>query len=124
MVKNLYYVRKFSTDQTEVDRNVNKIDTTVKDMKYSLWNWFVRNEEYLSGALTLIVPSDYRDDVRIGQKISLEGLDGYFYAEGVNHNWRYQGPLLNTVSVTRGYSRVGKIKLTNRIFRKGKVALK
>ncbi|MDE1868064.1 MAG: hypothetical protein KGI08_10210, partial [Thaumarchaeota archaeon] len=51
--------------------------------------------------------------------------EGQFYVEGVNHQWQMMGPIVSTVSLTRGRldwnTIAGNIDMvvTNKIFRSG-----
>ena len=86
-----------------------------------LKNWYTNNDRFVSGVITYMVPSDASKDPRIGDKVEIEGIDAYFYAEGLSHQWNYQGKLAASASVTRGWKRTGgEVEFKNKIFGKGR----
>lgn len=73
------------------------------DAVETLFNWFQRNDAYLAGNISALVPTKSQDDPRIGQRVELEGVEGSMYVEGVSHTWSYSSTLMSSLSVTRGY---------------------
>lgn len=113
------YTRFESPDKTESEAVRSRLVSTTKDMAQTLKAWFTHNDEYLSGAITLIIPSDDTRDPRIGEKVEIDGLSGAFYVEGIAHTWTYMGALQSNLSVTRGYNDNSKITLSeNTLFRR------
>lgn len=93
-------------------------------------NWFKHNDQYLSGAIVMMVPdektkktssSPLQEDVYIGERVSIEGIQGSFYAEGIAHRWSANNTLTNSLSITRGYDYLNNrpIKTANAVFRRG-----
>ena len=100
------------------------------DLANTFKNWYSLNDQFLSGAISYVVPDEIRivppstlplSDPRIGERIALQDLDGSFYVEGISHSWRQGGALTATASVTRGYDYDAglNMKLSNKLFRSG-----
>jgi len=121
--QDLYYIRTHDIDSTKLEASKQQIDNRVKETAKTLKNWFEHNDEYLSGTITYMVPSDSNCDPRIGDKIEIENLSGNFYAESVSHMWAYGKGLIANTDVTRGYNDFSEISLKDTLFRKGKHVL-
>jgi hypothetical protein len=104
---------------TKTEDLINSIKDDSLDAAQTLLNWYQDNDKFLSGAMSMMVHEDRDQDVYIGEKISLEGLDGSFYSEGIAHQWTYGGPLIKNISVTRGFNGEVPIELKNQIFKGG-----
>jgi hypothetical protein len=80
--------------------------------------WYENNDKYKSGVLAIMVPSRPEDDVYIGEKIAIEGVnDAWFYVEGISHSWSYGGALISSVTYTRGWGVDGEVQFRNKLFR-------
>ncbi len=124
LTKQQYYARNFDLENPNSDANAGSIFDTAQDSAITLKNWYEKNDQYLSGVLTFMVPSNAEHDPRIGNKIEIEGMEGsFFYAEGVAHSWSYNGTMKSDVSVTRGYGVNAPVQLTDKIFKRGKFAM-
>jgi hypothetical protein len=122
----LYYTKVQKSPQAgspEADRNA-AIRLRSQDVSDTLKNWYQRNDSYYSGVITYVVPENASVDPRIGQKLSIEGISGEFYIEGIAHQWNYGGPIMSDASVTRGwnYFKDEPIQLKDRLFQKAKFA--
>ena len=118
LMSELFYTRVENPDETSVEAQNKEIEDAGQNAANTLKAWFENNEDYLSGAITHMVPEDGNLDPRIGDKITAYGFDGYFYVEGIAHTWAYQGPLKSNLTVTRGYNKTKRIALKDRIFRR------
>jgi len=121
MTMRIFYATVAQRTSAKVVSNVNDFVTEMTNAAQTLKNWYEKNVEYISGSISFMVPSSADDDVYLGDKVSMEGLDGSFYAEGVSHSWFYGGALTSSLSVTRGwdYSKKGPITFTDKIFTAG-----
>jgi len=120
LVTELFYTRVESVDTTLADVTSKDLETEGENAALTLKAWFEHNDEYLSGAISHMVPSDSALDPKIGDKLRVYGIEGAFYVEGIAHTWAYQGPLQSNLTVTRGYNRTKKIELKDRIFRRNR----
>jgi len=121
--KPLYYITVLDrTDPGDPDARTDARYSGVRDraqaVSDTLHNWYTNNDQFLSGVIEYMVPANADIDPRTGQKLKLEGINGFWYIEGITHSWNYKGPLKGSVNVTRGYTSTGRMKLANRIFRK------
>jgi len=116
--KPLYYINLMNRDKDGKAPTAGKAFDRAQAVSQTLYNWYRYNDLYLSGTLTYMVPSESREDPRIGDKVAVEGFDGNFYMEGVQHSWNYQGPLKAVGTITRGWSDRGPIELKNKVFRR------
>lgn len=116
LITELFYTRveELASEDREISQG--NAEKASDDGAETLLNWFKDNEDYLTGAITHMVPSEASEDIYIGDKVAMEGIEGQFYVEGIAHVWNYQGPLKNTLTVTRGYNRQRKIQLKDRLF--------
>jgi len=120
MVQDLYFSRILEPGDVATQGHEKEIYDDAQDKAATLKNWNEHNDEYLSGALTFMVPSDEKFDPRIGDRLEVEGItDASFYVEGVSHSWTYGGSLTSNVSVTRGWGLRGPIELKDKIFKRG-----
>jgi len=113
----LNYIRSTEVGTT-ARADTRSVEDKMDDVVATFRNWFSKNDQYLSGALKFLVPSIAHNDVYIGEKVQMESL-GFLYVEGVSHNWNYGGPILSTLSVTRGYNIDRAITLRDKIFLSG-----
>jgi hypothetical protein len=118
LITELFFTRIENTDGDSVELPNSRIQTVTAEAAETLLNWFSANEEYLSGAISHMVPTDPDADPKIGDKISVYAIEGFFYVEGIAHTWNYGGALQSTASVTRGYNRTQKIELKDRVFKR------
>ncbi len=124
LTKQQFYARSFDPNAAKADDDSGSIFDVSEDAAETLKNWYAKNDQYLSGVLTFMVPSNTEHDPRIGNKIELEGMpNAFFYVEGVTHTWSYGGTMKAEVSVTRGYGQNKPIELTDRIFKRGKFVM-
>jgi len=124
LTKEMMYERVGSIKSSSPDPQSGTLDQTLRNAALTLQNWFSKNDQYLSGVLTIEVPSQARYDPLIGEKIAVEGIDdAYFYVEGVSHSWTYGGKLEANLSITRGYGINSPIILKDKIFKRGRFAL-
>lgn len=121
LTTDLFYTRLESLDSNERSITEATLDTFGKERANTLKNWFANNENFLSGVITHMVPTNNDNDPKIGDKIEVEGITGFFYVEGVAHTWKYQGDLRSNLTVTRGFNRNEKIELKDRIFRRNRL---
>lgn len=121
LITELFYTRFEAAQDTKVEAPASEVETTGKQYAQTLKAWFEHNDEYLSGAITMMVPDDNDLDPKIGDKIRVYGIEGFFYVEGIAHQWQYQGPLVSNLTVTRGWNRSQKIELKDRIFRRNQL---
>lgn len=122
LITELFYTRVEDIVGEERDITQGAAETISKEAAITLLNWFTDNENYLSGAITHMVPSNADDDPAIGDKISVYGIDGFFYVEGIAHTWQYRGALKSNLTVTRGFNRTKPIELKDRIFRRNAIS--
>jgi hypothetical protein len=118
LVTELFFTRMENPEGSDKEKEQKEMLDIAKRSSQTLYNWFKNNDQYLSGAVSIMVPSDNKDDPKIGQKIEVDGIEGFFYVEGIAHLWSYRGPLRSDLSVTRGFQRNGRMELTDRIFRR------
>jgi len=119
----LYYTSVNSSTSTAPADGASDLDSISGDYAETLYNWFKLNDRYLKGNVTYHVPADPSLDIRIGDKIEISGMTGYFYAEAVTHSWNYGGPMTGIAKVTRGWNYAGNtdITLTDKLFRRSVV---
>ena len=124
-VADLYYSHLHDRLKPEDSpKNCQSIYDDCVDKTRTLMEWNKRNDEYLSGAFTFMVPSNDEHDPRIGDKLEIEGIDdAYFYVESVSHTWSYGNALLSNAGVTRGFGQSSKIVLKDKIFKRAKFNL-
>ena len=118
LITELFYIRMEKTKKTEAEIQEGKLSTASKNAAKTLKAWFENNDEYLSGVVTMMVPSDNSLDPKIGDKITVYGIDGFFYVEAIAHTWAYQGALKSDLTITRGYNRNKRIELKDKIFKR------
>jgi hypothetical protein len=121
--QDLYYIRNYDIDSTQAEQKKKEIDTRSIDTVKTLKNWFLKNDEFLSGTISFMVPTDSNMDPRIGDKLSIEKINGDFYVEEITHTWSYGKALISSAGVTRGYDGLKPISLQDKLFRKGKHTL-
>lgn len=123
LITELFYTRTESLTDGKRELTNKKAEDAAKQGAQTLLNWFKHNDEFLSGAITHMVPDEQTGltDPRIGDKLLVDGIDGFFYVEGVSHTWMYGGALKSDLSVTRGFNRGKPITLTDRIFRRNRL---
>lgn len=121
LTTDLFYTRVEDLNANERAVTQATLDTVGKERATTLKNWFSNNENFLSGVITHMVPSNNDDDPKVGDKIEVEGINGFFYVEGIAHTWRYQGELKSNLTVTRGFNRNQKIELKDRLFRRNRI---
>jgi hypothetical protein len=114
----LFYATMAKKDATAPAATQKSFDDEMKGAVKSLKNWFQHNDKFLSGVIDIHVPKDPLKDIYIGDKIKLNGIDAYWYVEGLTHSWQYGGALRSSLTVTRGwdYDKDQPIKLTHAIF--------
>jgi hypothetical protein len=100
-----------------VPNNLTDLQDSLSAGALTLKNWYQYNDIMLSGAILMMVPTNPENDVRIGDRIELEGLQGAFYVESVSHSWKYGDPLTASLNVTRGIDGQSEISLANKIFK-------
>lgn len=118
LITELFYTRIEDLDGDNRKISQGKAETAGKEAAITLKNWFRDNDTFLSGVITHMVPTDNDSDPKIGNKLAVHGIDGFFYVEGIAHTWTYQGPLKSNLTVTRGYNRTRPIQLKNKLFRR------
>ena len=116
LINQLYYIRMTDPDDGSLAVSEGDVQSYLSRCSQTLANWFEHNDQYLSGTINLMVPEKSAMDPRIGNRVSLEGVQGDWYCEGVSHQWNYGGPMISSVSVTRGWNRDRPIQLSDRIF--------
>jgi len=120
LMTELFFTRieNVNGDDIDPDATASKLETEGLEEATTLYNWYHLNDKYLSGVITEMVPKKAENDPKIGQKLSVYGIEGYFYVEGIAHTWSYQGPLKTDLTVTRGYdyNHNKPIKLKDKIF--------
>jgi len=121
LITELFYTRVEKLEEAAVEEQTGTFETAGREAAETLQAWFGNNDEYLSGAISHMVPLDNALDPKIGDKVSVYGIDGFFYVEGIAHTWTYQGPLQSSLTVTRGYNRASRIELKDRIFRRNQI---
>ncbi len=119
MINKLFYMRKEAENETKADVPTSIIDQRSLDIANQLKRWFENNDKYYSGAITMMVPEKASQDPRIGERVAMEGLQGWFYVEGTAHVWNYGGILTNALSVTRGWNINRPLEFKDKIFRRG-----
>ncbi len=119
--KQLFYMQMAKKDATERIDEAPVVDKRALYAAKTMKNWYEHNDRFTSGVITYMVPSDSSTDPRIGDKIEIEGIDAYFYVEGLSHRWNYPGTLQASASVTRGWKKTGgEVEFKNKIFGKGR----
>jgi len=118
LITQLKFIRTQNLDGTKLEKPTSIMADKIKNLSQTLMNWFIKNDEYINGVVTLHVPADKSLDPRIGQKITVEGIRGTFYVEAVAHKWSYGKDLISNLSVTRGYNDTSKkpMEFKDRIF--------
>jgi len=109
----LFYSTGINIDGKKKHEKDTKMQKACIEIGNTLKAWYESNDEFLSGALTFMVPSDPNSDPRIGEQTAIENLEGFFYIEGISHEWTYGGPIRGTATVTRGYGADQAIELSN-----------
>jgi hypothetical protein len=115
-----FYTSVADKQSTKADSQASNIVQECKNVNQTMQNWFTNNDKFLSGNISMMVPSDSTLDAHIGQKLQVTGIDGYFYVEGISHRWQYGGPLMADISASRGYGKDAPIELDHAIFTTGK----
>lgn len=118
LITELFFTRMETEDGDKQEITQGKMESVALDSATTLKNWFKNNDEFLSGAVSHMVPEDPERDPKIGQKLKVPGMEGFFYVEGIAHLWNYQGPLRSDLTVTRGYNRGQPMEMTDRLFRR------
>lgn len=106
-VTELFYSRTEKVRSDEISAPTDRFIRASEDAAQTLKNWYEHNEDYYSGVITIMVPDENQAgfaDPRIGDKISVEGIRGAFYVEGIAHIWQYNGALKTNLTVTRGFN--------------------
>jgi hypothetical protein len=80
-----------------------RIDGDMEKTAQKLLRWYGKNDEFLSGAISMVSPvkvgvSGYYS---VGNRV--EFLGGSFYLTGAQRKWVYGGPLTVELKMTRGY---------------------
>lgn len=127
----LFYVRMSDPESTEKGATEKEVLGKAGHAAQTLFNWFQLNDEYANGAVKIMVPNESDDrgevskdsivhDIRIGEKLEVEDINGTFYVESITHNWHYQGAISSDIGVTRGYDRLAgkRMSFANAIFNK------
>ena len=99
-------IRLPSRDNASLDERAQSVTDRVQGTANTLKRWFENNDAFLNGVLTINVPEDSNEDPRIGEKVELAGVAGYFYCESITHVWNYGRALTSHVGVTRGWDYV------------------
>ena len=78
----------------------------ITELSKDLKDWYEYNDEFLSGKLGIMTIDEKMWDgklknPRIGERIKF--IDAEFYVEGSDHSWNYGGPMVTTLSVSRGF---------------------
>lgn len=121
-ITELFFTRMETAEGEDQEFTRGQMETAALQSATTLKNWFENNDQFLSGAISHMVPNDPTLDPKIGQKVSVYGIEGFFYVEGIAHTWQYQGPLRSDLTVTRGFNRGRKIELKDRIFRRSVIS--
>lgn len=121
LISELFYTRVEKLDEAAIEDQTAAFVTAGTEAAKTLKAWFENDDEYLSGTLTHMVPTDPALDPKIGDKVSVYGIEGSFYAEGIAHTWTYLGPLQSNLTVTRGWNRNERIEMRDRIFRRNRM---
>lgn len=118
MFAELFFTRVETKEGDKVDGTKGEFETAAKEAAITLYNWFKNNDVYLSGAISMMVPTDSSKDPKIGERIQVYGIEGDFYVEGIAHTWAYMGPLRSDLSVTRGINGEEPILLKDKMFKR------
>lgn len=111
----LFYDRGVEATKTKSTVKIQDITDFIKDGLQTLYNWFKDGDSTVCGVITIVVPSE--NDICIGSRVEVEGIDGEFYCEGITHSWQYGGSLKANLNVTRGQGKDGfPIQFTDAIF--------
>ena len=121
LISELFYTRNESQLDTEIEVPQGDIQSAGTKAAGTLFSWFANNDEFLSGSISHMVPSDGDADPKIGEKLSVYGIEGHFYVEGIAHTWQYGGPLQSSLSVTRGYNGDRRIEMHDKIFNRNQI---
>lgn len=126
LTMNLFYLTSSKKNETSAVDKIRDFETEMKNAAATLKSWYEHNIDFLSGNISMMVPGDEVTDdsieeVYLGDKVEIEGLDGEFYVEGVSHTWTYGSTLVANLSVTRGYDygQDKKIEFKDKIFTAG-----
>lgn len=126
LTSQLYFSRAVEVGSSTGDsQKLPDVEIATDDYNETLLNWFTFNDHFLSGTIQFNVPTKPAEDIFIGDRVAMPEIEGSFYVEGVGHSWQMMGPVLSTLSVTRGRqswsSENGNVSmtLTNKIFRSG-----
>ncbi len=121
LVSELFYTRVEKLDEAAIEDQTSAFQSAGTEAAQTLKAWFENNDNYLSGALTHMIPTDPALDPKIGDKVSIYGIEGFFYVEGIAHTWSYGGSLQSNLTVTRGWNREKRIEMKDRIFRRNRL---
>jgi len=121
LVTELFFTRMVSQDGSKDEVTKGTLEGVALDGAKTLKNWFTNNDKYISGAISMMVPSDATQDPRIGDRIQVYGVEGYFYVEGISHVWTYGGSLRSDLSVTRGFNGSVPMTFKNSLFVRGEI---
>lgn len=116
LMTDLFFTRQETSKGDKAEKTDGSLQEIAKNSADTLYNWYHNNDLYLSGVISMMVPSNPEKDPKIGQKVKVYGLEGDFYVEGIAHTWSYQGPMKTDLTVTRGFNKGKKMVLTDRIF--------
>lgn len=78
----------------------------ITKLSNQLKEWYSHNDEFLSGKITMMTIdrtmwAGELNNPRIGERIKF--VDAEFYVEESEHTWSYGGPMITSLSVSRGY---------------------
>lgn len=116
LITQLKFIRTQDLTEDAIEKANSSINKVIANVAKTLKAWFINNDEFISGVISLHVPENNKDDPHIGQKIEVEGIDGFFYVESVAHTWKYQGNLISNLTVTRGYDGTKKMTFVDKLF--------
>lgn len=101
--KPMYAECRFFSRTEENQKGFSGAEQLMHDLSQKLYNWYSNNAGFLSGTISIMSVDDekYIAYPRIGERLGF--LGGEFYIESTKSSWQYGGPMMRTLSVSRGY---------------------
>lgn len=100
----MYVECRFFNRSEENQKDFSGAEQLMQEMSQRLKDWYGNNADFLSGSITIMGVDDekYNAYPRIGERLGF--LGGEFYIEATRSSWSYGGPMLRSLSISRGYS--------------------
>ena len=101
--KPMYAECRFFSRSEDNQKNFSGAEQLMHDLSQKLYDWYSNNANFLTGTISVMSIQDEKYDAypKIGERLGF--LGGEFYIEATKSSWQYGGPMIRTMSVSRGY---------------------